>query len=242
MEVSEGFIVGVYNYCDRWCERCRLTSRCRLFADRVEDQFERDHGAIGEPRQERQAREIARHAERWERELGIDFAEIQREAIEQVEKMTEEEKDEMFDVRLEHLELETRAKDLCFAIFEWLKRFSADQYRADRNLEVVSHFGFFVPGKVYRALMGLKDDDTLDEQSDARGSAKAALLGLEELLAACNALAAAGCMEPEVYADFTARIVWVIRTLDALLPSARSFVRPGLDESDEVARLDADSA
>jgi hypothetical protein len=36
MEVRDGFIVGVYNYCDRWCERCALTSHCRLFADGAE--------------------------------------------------------------------------------------------------------------------------------------------------------------------------------------------------------------
>ena len=33
MEVQKGFIVGVYNYCDRWCEQCQFTSRCRVFAD-----------------------------------------------------------------------------------------------------------------------------------------------------------------------------------------------------------------
>lgn len=26
------FIPGIYNYCDRWCERCQLTSRCMNFA------------------------------------------------------------------------------------------------------------------------------------------------------------------------------------------------------------------
>jgi hypothetical protein len=26
------YIPGVYNYCDRWCERCHLTARCRSFA------------------------------------------------------------------------------------------------------------------------------------------------------------------------------------------------------------------
>lgn len=26
------FIPGIYNYCDRWCERCTLTSRCMTFA------------------------------------------------------------------------------------------------------------------------------------------------------------------------------------------------------------------
>ena len=32
MEVQDGFILGIYNYCDRWCECCRFTARCRVFA------------------------------------------------------------------------------------------------------------------------------------------------------------------------------------------------------------------
>ncbi|MDY6953748.1 MAG: hypothetical protein SWE60_19750 [Thermodesulfobacteriota bacterium] len=28
----EQFISGIHNYCDRWCERCPLTSRCMNFS------------------------------------------------------------------------------------------------------------------------------------------------------------------------------------------------------------------
>ena len=30
--MADQFIPGIYNYCDRWCERCPLTARCRVFA------------------------------------------------------------------------------------------------------------------------------------------------------------------------------------------------------------------
>ena len=30
--MTHNFIPGVYNFCDRWCERCPLTARCRVFA------------------------------------------------------------------------------------------------------------------------------------------------------------------------------------------------------------------
>src|SRR5678816_2131779 len=30
-------ISGIYNYCDRWCERCPLTSRCLVYATEKED-------------------------------------------------------------------------------------------------------------------------------------------------------------------------------------------------------------
>jgi len=29
---DERFIPGIYNYCDRWCERCPQTSRCLNFS------------------------------------------------------------------------------------------------------------------------------------------------------------------------------------------------------------------
>ena len=30
-------IPGIYNYCDRWCERCPFTSRCMVYAMGEED-------------------------------------------------------------------------------------------------------------------------------------------------------------------------------------------------------------
>lgn len=32
MAQNPNFISGIYNYCDRWCERCQFTSRCLLYA------------------------------------------------------------------------------------------------------------------------------------------------------------------------------------------------------------------
>jgi hypothetical protein len=42
MDVRDGFIVGIDNYCDRWCETCAFTSRCRVFADRAEMEARHD--------------------------------------------------------------------------------------------------------------------------------------------------------------------------------------------------------
>jgi hypothetical protein len=32
LAADERFIAGIYNYCDRWCERCPQTSRCLNFS------------------------------------------------------------------------------------------------------------------------------------------------------------------------------------------------------------------
>jgi len=37
---TDRFIAGIYNYCDRWCERCRFTDRCRVY-DQEQKQLER---------------------------------------------------------------------------------------------------------------------------------------------------------------------------------------------------------
>jgi hypothetical protein len=175
MELSDGLILGVYNYCDRRCERCPLTGRCRVFADRAEDEFERDHGAIVEPRRERMARQIEAAIERWEKELGLDFKEIQREAMEELENSADP--DAMFEVSLEHLELETRGRDFSSAVWKWLESIPEDQYRASEPLQVLGHFWIFVAGKIYRALMGLKDDFDHD-RSDAPGIGQGGTVGL----------------------------------------------------------------
>ena len=32
LAAEKRFIPGIYNYCDRWCERCPQTSRCLIFS------------------------------------------------------------------------------------------------------------------------------------------------------------------------------------------------------------------
>lgn len=41
---DDDFISGIYNYCDRWCERCAFTGRCRVFAD--ESQASEDESSL----------------------------------------------------------------------------------------------------------------------------------------------------------------------------------------------------
>ena len=37
LAANPDFISGIYNYCDRWCERCAFSSRCLLYATEKED-------------------------------------------------------------------------------------------------------------------------------------------------------------------------------------------------------------
>ena len=37
LAANPDLISGIYNYCDRWCEKCQFTSRCLLYATEQED-------------------------------------------------------------------------------------------------------------------------------------------------------------------------------------------------------------
>ncbi len=36
MNSDDNLIPSIYNYCDRWCERCEFTARCSLFESEQE--------------------------------------------------------------------------------------------------------------------------------------------------------------------------------------------------------------
>ena len=37
LATNPNLISGIYNYCDRWCERCPLTSRCLVYVTEQQD-------------------------------------------------------------------------------------------------------------------------------------------------------------------------------------------------------------
>lgn len=231
MEIQDGFIVSVFNYCDRWCERCPLTARCRVFAMSAEQEFESDHGALTEPMAERESKAMAGHAARWQNELGVDFAEIQREVDRNPDAYR------LPDIKFEHLELEIRSQDFVDDLWRWFKQRDLRQANGSDPIEVLHRFGFFVGSKIHRALQGLAEEEPLEPDSDAYGSAKAALLGLERMREAWHQLIAERIVAEKEAAPFVTTIAWLIEEIDRLIPEARAFIRPGFDEPDEVRKL-----
>jgi hypothetical protein len=65
---------------------------------------------------------------------------------------------------------------------------------------------------------------------DANGSAKVALLGIERSIGAWTILREAYPQEDAQIKDFQRRLARLRRMLDAAMPAARSFRRPGFDE------------
>jgi hypothetical protein len=104
---------------------------------------------------------------------------------------------------------------------------------------VIIWFHTLISAKVHRALHGLADDrpEDRDWPPDYDGSAKVALLGIDRSHAAWLELVERGTVTTEDAALFMADLVWLGEALERVFPNARAFVRPGLDEPDEVSKL-----
>jgi hypothetical protein len=229
MDVQEGFIVGVYNYCDRWCERCPFTSRCRLFAD----------VAMHEAMSTSDLKPVAdapphpsdiRPPSKWLEEALADFDESKIPEVPDPPPLPGR-----------HAAIVRRAKQYAFGVFDWLQSSGFKESTDVRDpMATVTHFSGLIASKIHRAMRGLNEDDGCrDFPPDFEGSARVALDGIERSCSAWKNLSSQGRVESATATAFIADLDWLMREIDAVVPKARAFVRPGLDEPDEVRKLEA---
>ena len=86
---NKDFISGIYNYCDRWCERCPFTSRCMNYAMSREYTTDPEASDIDNEKFWQNLSEIFKVTremlEESAEELGIDIDSIDFEAASQEE-------------------------------------------------------------------------------------------------------------------------------------------------------------
>jgi hypothetical protein len=228
METQNGFIVGVYNYCDRWCERCSLTGRCRVFAEEQRLSFESQMGTSAS-------------AAPGLRSLGALAAALEETTAEEPEPPRDFVPSRIHWPELSptETELHSRVSDLGRRLREWLVPEACAQDAEVRDAaEVLIHFGFYVGPKVYRALRGREDCEEDGLQSDAVGSAKAALVALDRLGNAWLRLAERGAISVLEAEPVLSQLQALTAELETIFPRARSFVRPGFDEPEALAMLE----
>jgi len=251
---DERFISGIYNYCDRWCERCVMTDRCYLYAQEQADR--EDYLAQGkDPDTWEATMEMVHHS--FERALAMLKQMAEEQGLD-LEVPAEEGPRMRFDPQ-DH-PLFQRAEAFCDRVWNFLPRLR-DVLEAERKAlldrvevtpsaeeevrtlaeiadayEVISWFHPQVAAKVYRALATLEDEwdgePDLKEmaQSDANGSAKVAYLGLARLMAAFQTLYAWDEGLQDDVLPLLAEAERLRRHLDAEFPGHREFKRPGFDD------------
>jgi hypothetical protein len=237
METQDGFILGVYNYCDRWCERCALASRCRVYAEDLNISLDLpEESPPGAGESPSVVRSLGAVAAAFAESIPDEFFACGSKAGEDLEVSDLPRRPELEPAERE---LERRVQDLSTRFWNWLAPESrAGDAAVKEAVEVLQHFSIYIGPKVHRALIGRKDCEEDGMLSDALGSAKVAVLALDRLGDAWLQLAERGAISVLEAAPVLAELQSVTAELERLFPRARDFVRPGFDEPEALAMLE----
>lgn len=252
------FIPGIYNYCDRWCERCPFSNRCLNYAMELEEPHA-DDPATRDLTNEKFWRKLEQtfhntiemiRADARERGINFDDPTLRDE-------VREEEREERRLAAMNRPLIRT-AMAYIKATHKWFEQarpaFHAKGVelqtiaRLDMGdpgseaaalrefVEVIRWYQHFIYVKLSRAI-GSRSNEQLetDEElkafpKDSDGSAKIALIGIDRSIAAWSGLRTAlGPDEADDILDLLAQLAAIRRETEKLFPCAHSFVRPGFD-------------
>jgi hypothetical protein len=230
--VKEGnFIEGIYNYCDRWCERCLFTGKCLNF-ESGKDAPDPDSPELWDYLHNVFEATMLMLNEMME-EMGIDPEEIRN--------MEPSEEPDPKDHPLYK-----KAYAMSFSMHDWLKQSNPGEPSPEEiellpdmkeknprfyeAIEVIYFYNFFISAKIFRALTGIDDFDPREIQTDSNGSAKIALIAIDRLIAAWSvAMENMKDHEDEIL-KFLINLAELRKQTEFSFPLARKFVRPGFDE------------
>ena len=249
------FIQSIYNYCDRWCERCPFTARCLNFAlgeeefDQLEAQ-DLNNQAFWKKLSETFQMTLVLLKEAAE-EQGIDLDSIDTEEVEEEDRLNNElARDhecsrmaklysEMADDWLESARELFSSEEEEISVAEPLGKLDSSPAEKDDALlepvEVVGWYQHLIYVKLIRAIRGelLEEPEILDEYpKDSDGSAKVALIGIDRSIAAWGEIRNLFPLRSDQIMDILLHLEQLRRKVEKTFPQARAFIRPGFDKID----------
>lgn len=258
LAIDPRFIPGVYNYCDRWCERCPLTSRCLTYAmeqeENAADPASRDiNNRAFWKRLEGILREAHEMLDEILKERGIDlppadaeeekaFLQRHEDAREHPCAVTASEYAGGVGAWFEAVAPRLQAHGEALAAQHEMGLRSVDpEAEAERlrdAVEVIRWYQHQIAVKIMRAVgttdCGDPDAEVLD-QSDSNGSAKVALLGMDRSVIAWTELLRQMPDDEDRILPLLVTLSRLRRDVEAIFPAARAFVRPGFDTGEAEA-------
>ncbi|HUE84487.1 MAG TPA: hypothetical protein VMO26_00255 [Vicinamibacterales bacterium] len=234
MEIREGFIIGVFNYCDRWCETCALTSYCRVFADMARADAGMDPNMAPVVNATPAVFDGPRAPMKWLEDVlvemnGVAGGLLTREEIAACEPR----------MAAAHEQIYERAKAYCLWAHDGVGQLQrGGRHDATDPVSVIFWFSSLNASKIRRALSGLAEfDGDRELPPDHEGAAKVALVGIDRSYAAWQQLVAERRVSAGQAQPCLEELAWLRVQLEAAIPNARGFVRPGFDEPEAVAGL-----
>jgi hypothetical protein len=221
-------ISGIYNYCDRWCERCPLTSRCLVYATEQDDNdlFE-NHDRRNEAFWKKlntifqETREMIND---WATKARIDLA------------VPINDDDACHQRRRQLVDnhpLTKAGKKYANAASDWFREFDqtseiSELCVADAR-EVIQWYQYQIAVKTIRALSGQKEEFEADFPKDSDGSAKVAMIGIDRSIAAWRLMQLSLPERAGSIVPLMLQLEVLRRRLEKGFPEARDFIRPGFD-------------
>lgn len=244
------FIPGIYNYCDRWCERCSFCSRCRN-CTLVEEEF----GDLKESDSSNEAfwqklTEILQNTYDILKEIadaeGIDIDAIDDELgfegresdalehlITHLSKIYLQTVDNWFTAH-QDLFLDKEVELNQIHVLDSQENPARDAFSINDAIEVIRWYQFQIHVKLERAIDSAADEKRYGADEglkDSDGSAKVALIGMDRSLSAWKILLSHFSHEKEGIVDLISSLESLKNRTESQFPDARAFVRPGFDEA-----------
>lgn len=223
-------IEGIYNYCDRWCERCAFNSRClnyKIYEEKFGDLKDKD----------------IQNKEFWQR-----FSEMMRETMEMLKEsmlergfdlenisdddIPEDNTNEQFLVHLAHnysSEVSKWFDDPYYTDEKTANDLELNLKKIKEIVDIIYWYQYQIEVKLRRAFSSIELNDDISS-TDMNGSAKVALIGIDRSIGAWGQLL-------QFFPEREKSILELLNLLERILtitentfPAARSFIRPGFDE------------
>lgn len=221
-------ISGIYNYCDRWCERCPLTSRCLVYAT---EQVEVDSPESRDIRNEAFWRKLGsiyletrEMIADWAREAGVNLSEAVAGDEARYQKKRQ---------LVDNHPLTKFGKKYANAASDWFREFDQTVEISDSEeaREVIHWYQYQIAVKTMRALSGRREELEEDPEfpKDSDGSAKVALIGIDRSIAAWRLMQLSLPERAESIVPLILQLERLRCRIERVFPDARAFVRPGFD-------------
>jgi hypothetical protein len=218
-------ISGIYNYCDRWCERCPLTSRCLVYATEQEDNDSPQNRDIRNEAFWRKLSAIFQETRElivvWSAERGVDLNGTSG---------TDDSRSKRKRQLVDNHPLTKAGKKYANAASDWFREFDQTIELSDLEdaREVIQWYQYQIAVKTMRALSGRKEE-LEEDPKDSDGSAKVALIGIDRSIAAWRMMQLSLPDRLESIVPLILQLERLRLRLEHAFPAARDFLRPGFD-------------
>ena len=251
--MKQKFIPGIYNYCDRWCERCSFTTRCRNYESTSKlspEQLDITNKAFWD-----------NISSNFQNAIKLLYKAAKKHGIDLDKPMTKDE-EQAYEQRNTLIDAETKKHPLTKLCKQYQKItmpfVKKNEEINDKANELVSYvqmgitseanamnivisisdcFGiiqwylFFIDAKLQRALHGkLEDDEDDGYPKDSDGSAKVAIIAIERSIMAWSRLYELLPVSEDIVLNALSILSQLKQKAIEEFPQAMEFNRPGFDD------------